>query len=105
MAKTIDGDMVQRLKTSDPDRKRHINADALRHRVLYFADARNLNGNHEQAKAYNHCLCMIDEQKTADVVPTAFHDKCMQIEIEKRRMSKPIHEHASIISIQTKNAN
>ena len=46
---------------------RYIDADALRHRVLYFADARNLNGNHEQAKAYNHCLCMIDEQKTADV--------------------------------------
>lgn len=23
--------------------------------------------------------------KTADVVPTEFHDKCMQIEIEKRR--------------------
>ena len=47
---------------------RYINADTLRHKVLYFADARNLNGNHEQAKAYNHCLCMIDEQKTADVV-------------------------------------
>lgn len=47
---------------------RFINADALRYRVLYFADARNLNGNHEQAKAYNHCICMIDEQKTADVV-------------------------------------
>lgn len=31
------------------------------------ADARNLNGNQEQAKAYNHCLIMIDESKTADV--------------------------------------
>lgn len=47
---------------------RYIDADALRHRVLYFADARNLNGNHEQAKAYNHCLIMIDESKTVDVV-------------------------------------
>ena len=46
---------------------RYIDADDLRQRVLYFADARNLNGNHEQAKAHNHCLCMIDEQKTADV--------------------------------------
>ena len=48
--------------------ERYIDADDLRHRVLYFADARNLNGNHEQAKAYNHCLCMIDEQKTANAV-------------------------------------
>ena len=46
----------------------YINADSLRHRVLYFADARNLNGNHEQAKAYNHCLCMIDDEPSADVV-------------------------------------
>lgn len=46
---------------------RYIDADALRHLVLYFADASNLNGNHEQAKAYNHCLGIIDERKTADV--------------------------------------
>lgn len=27
----------------------------------------------------------VKAQPTADVVPTKFHDKCMQIEIEKRR--------------------
>lgn len=42
---------------------RYIKADELRHLVLYFADATNLNGNHEQAKAYNHCLRLIDEAK------------------------------------------
>ena len=47
---------------------RYINADELRHNILYFADVKNLNGNHEQAKAYNHCLIMIDESKTVDVV-------------------------------------
>ena len=47
---------------------RYIDADALRHNILYFADAKNLNGNHEQAKAYNHCLIMIDESKTVEVV-------------------------------------
>ena len=46
---------------------RYIDADALRHMVLYFADANNLDGNHEQTKAYNHCICMIDDRKTADV--------------------------------------
>lgn len=57
---------------------RYIDADDLRHRILYFADAKNLNGNHEQAKAYNHCLIMIDESKTVDVVQCKdckhFHD-------------------------------
>lgn len=47
---------------------RYIDADKLRHMILYFADAKNLDGNHEQAKTYNHCLIMIDESKTADVV-------------------------------------
>ena len=28
---------------------------------------------------------IMDTMPTADVVPTEFHDKCMQIEIEKRR--------------------
>lgn len=55
---------------------RYIDADDLRHRVLYFADARNLNGNHEQAKAYNHCLIMIDESKTADVVEVVRCEDC-----------------------------
>lgn len=29
-------------------------------------------------------LIQIDEQPTVDAVPTEFHDRCMQIEIEKR---------------------
>lgn len=48
--------------------RRYIDADALRHRVLYWADSKNLQGNHEQAKAFNYCLCMIDDMPTADVV-------------------------------------
>lgn len=47
---------------------RYIDADALRHNVLYWADSKNLQGNHEQAKAFNYCLCMIDDMPTADVV-------------------------------------
>ena len=47
---------------------KYINADELRHKILYFADVKNLNGNHEQAKAYNHCLIMMDELKTVDIV-------------------------------------
>lgn len=61
---------------------RYIDADALRHNILYFADATNLNGNHEQAKAYNHCLIMIDESKTADVVEVVRCKDCENWQIE-----------------------
>lgn len=47
---------------------RYIDADALREKVLYHADTMNHAGNHEQAKAFNYCLCMIDDMPTADVV-------------------------------------
>ena len=47
---------------------RYIDAEVLRHRVLYWADSKNLQGNHEQTKAFNYCLCMIDDAPTADVV-------------------------------------
>lgn len=36
-------------------------------------------------EAFAETLCeIVDEQPTADVVPTEFHDKCMEIEIQKR---------------------
>ncbi len=64
---------------------RYIDADALREKVLYHADTMNHAGNHEQAKAYNHCLCMIDDMPTADVV-------------ERKRgkwiIREPIHMHS-----------
>ena len=44
---------------------RYIDADALREKVLYHADTMNHAGNHEQAKAFNYCLCMIDDAPTA----------------------------------------
>lgn len=47
---------------------RYIDAYALREKVLYHADTMNHAGNHEQAKAFNYCLCMIDDMPTADVV-------------------------------------
>lgn len=47
---------------------RYIDADALREKVLYHADTMNHAGNHEHAKAFNYCLCMIDDMPTADVV-------------------------------------
>lgn len=47
---------------------RYIDADALREKVLYHADTMNHAGNHEQAKAFNYCLCIIDDMPTADVV-------------------------------------
>ena len=41
--------------------RRYIDANALREKVLYHADTMNHAGNHEQAKAFNYCLCMIDD--------------------------------------------
>lgn len=63
---------------------RYIDADALREKVLYHADTMNHAGNHEQAKAFNYCLCMIDDMPTADVVPMDFHNKVLEIEIKKQ---------------------
>lgn len=63
---------------------RYIDADALREKVLYHADTMNHEGNHEQAKAFNYCLCMIDDMPTADVVPMDFHNKVLEIEIKKQ---------------------
>lgn len=40
---------------------RLVDADALRKWVLYWADYMNGCSNYEQAKAYNHCLVLIDE--------------------------------------------
>lgn len=57
---------------------RYIDADALRHRVLYWADSKNLQGNHEQAKAFNYCLCMIDDTPTADVVKKEKWDRLLE---------------------------
>ena len=46
---------------------RYIDADALREKVLYHADTMNHAGNHEQAKAFNYCLCMIDDMPTVSI--------------------------------------
>ena len=81
----------EHCKAQSANAKRYIDADALRHRVLYFADARNLNGNHEQAKAYNHCLIMIDESKTADVVDRNECLKCVFYPFKQLR-EQVVHE-------------
>ena len=52
---------------------RIVDATDLRNWVLYFANQANHEGNHEQAKAYNHCLMLIDEHtRNADAPPMEY---------------------------------
>ena len=60
---------------------RLIDADKLKQHYAWWE-----NGTAEMtlAEAKRTFDTIIDVQPTVDAVPTEFHDKCMQIEIEKR---------------------
>lgn len=45
---------------------------------------RKLMKSQVRADMIGHCIRLIGEVPAADVVPMDFHDRCMQIEIEKR---------------------
>ena len=60
---------------------RLIDANKLRKDVLDLPNCYNgFSDTYDKAMIID----LIDEQPTVDAVPTEFHDKCMQIEIEKR---------------------
>ena len=59
---------------------RYVDADEL---IAKYG--KKLMCNEITSEEYYAIKIPLDYAPTADVVPTAFHDKCMQIEIEKRR--------------------
>ena len=60
---------------------RLIDADKLKQHYAWWEIG---DGEITYAEAKKRFDTIIDVQPTVDAVPTEFHDKCMQIEIEKR---------------------
>ena len=69
---------------------RLIDADKLKQHYAWWE-----NGTAEMtlAEAKRNFDVIIDVQPTVEAVPTDFHDKCMQIEIEKRFESELKEKH------------
>lgn len=47
---------------------RYIDADVLRHDIIYHANAQYYKGNHDKEEAFTYCLYLIDCMPTSDVV-------------------------------------